>query len=502
MVSIVIVSHSPDLAQGIYALATQMTQGKVQIATAAGVDDAQNPLGTDAIAIMTAVEEVYSPHGVIIFVDMGSAMLSTDMALELLDPDMVENISVCAAPIVEGVISASVAAMSGKSRAEVIAEAHQALSAKYELLNQSQYLATAGACEEEGVSSELQQQAISQEFVIRNPHGLHARPAAAIVAALGSLDAEVWLTLGDKRANAKSINSIALLGIRLGDSIQLYASGKEAQQAMGEFNALYAQNFFDELDSDSPPESIAPVVREASADGEIFGVSVCSGVASAPIYHHQIVEEKPSERAYTSFNAEFQLFVQARDAVIQDIKRYAERLNEQQLSAESEVFEAHVQMLEDPELDAELQAYLKEEINVEKAWSLVVDDLIALYQGAGSEYMQARVKDVYDIGQQILCALRGDKPVAITFAQPIIWVSADLLPSQIVQCGSEWVKGIAIEASETNSHSVIIAKALGIPMIVGAESVTRLSSSGEMAILDADEGCIMLQPTPAQLAKL
>lgn len=496
MVSIVIVSHSPDLAKGIHALAVQMTQGKVPISTAAGVDDEENPLGTDAIAIMSAIEEVYSPDGVIIFVDMGSAMLSTDMALELLDPDMVEKISVCAAPIVEGVISASVAAMSGQNTAQIIAQAHQALVAKYELLNQSEFLLGNSTLLDDETSSETQEQAVTQEFVIKNPHGLHARPAAAIIAAVSPFDADITIRCEDKKANAKSINSIALLGVKRGDIIQVTASGNEAQQALDEFSVLYQQNFLDELDQE-PQVSVSRQTRERRSDSEILGVSVCGGVASAPVFHYQRLFEKPSERAYTSFNGEFQLFVQARLLVIQDITHYAQLLSEQHLIAESEIFQAHAQMLEDPELDAELHAYLKEEINVEKAWSLVVDDLIALYQASASEYMQARVKDVRDIGQQILCVLKGHKIPPISFAKPIIWVGEDLLPSQVVQCNAQWVKGIAIEASETNSHSAIIAKALGIPMIVAAKSVMQLSTSGEMATINGDDGSILLEPTSA-----
>lgn len=102
MVGIVVVSHSRRLAEGVAELATQMTQGKVNLAIAAGVDDPENPIGTDAIAVMGAIEEVCDEQGVVVLMDLGSALLSTEMALELLDDETREKVALVAAPIVEG----------------------------------------------------------------------------------------------------------------------------------------------------------------------------------------------------------------------------------------------------------------------------------------------------------------------------------------------------------------------------------------------------------------
>ncbi|MDF5321915.1 phosphoenolpyruvate--protein phosphotransferase, partial [Vibrio parahaemolyticus] len=81
MVGIVVVSHSRRLAEGVAELATQMTQGKAKLAIAAGIDDPENPIGTDAIAVMEAIEQVQDQQGVVVLMDLGSALLSTEMAL-------------------------------------------------------------------------------------------------------------------------------------------------------------------------------------------------------------------------------------------------------------------------------------------------------------------------------------------------------------------------------------------------------------------------------------
>ena len=98
MVSIIIVSHSKRLAQGIVELATQMVQGSVKIEIAAGINDPENPIGTDTIAIIDAIEKVYCDDGVLLMVDMGSAILSAEMALEMIDPDQAEKCTYLCGP--------------------------------------------------------------------------------------------------------------------------------------------------------------------------------------------------------------------------------------------------------------------------------------------------------------------------------------------------------------------------------------------------------------------
>jgi phosphoenolpyruvate---glycerone phosphotransferase subunit DhaM len=106
-VSLVLVSHSLQLAEGVRELAAQMTQGKVRIAVAGGTADGR--LGTDANAILEAILEVRGTEGVLILVDLGSAVLSTQMAIEQL-PDGEGRVLLSNAPFVEGAVIAAVEA--------------------------------------------------------------------------------------------------------------------------------------------------------------------------------------------------------------------------------------------------------------------------------------------------------------------------------------------------------------------------------------------------------
>jgi phosphocarrier protein FPr len=105
MVSIVIVSHSASLAEGVQELANQMVQGKVPLASAGGIDDPENPIGTDAQKVYEAIKSVYSEDGVVVLMDLGSALLSAEMALEFLPPEQQENVFLSEAPLVEGALA-------------------------------------------------------------------------------------------------------------------------------------------------------------------------------------------------------------------------------------------------------------------------------------------------------------------------------------------------------------------------------------------------------------
>ena len=123
MVGIVIVSHSWKVAEGVVDLAGQMAQGFDGIKAAGGMEDGE--IGTDAARIMAAIEEVNSGDGVLILCDMGSAIMSAETAIELLDdPDI--DVRIADAPLVEGAIVAAVEAFAGESLEDVLKAAEDA----------------------------------------------------------------------------------------------------------------------------------------------------------------------------------------------------------------------------------------------------------------------------------------------------------------------------------------------------------------------------------------
>ncbi len=117
MVGILLVSHSSKIAQGTLELVEQMTKGKVRIDIAAGTAD--NRLGTDAGMIKQKIEKIHSGDGVLVLVDLGSAVMSTELAIEKLDESLRSTTLIADAPFVEGAVVAALEASFGKSLEEV-----------------------------------------------------------------------------------------------------------------------------------------------------------------------------------------------------------------------------------------------------------------------------------------------------------------------------------------------------------------------------------------------
>lgn len=123
MIGIVIVSHSEKIAQGIVELCSQMQQSPVRIEAAGGTEDER--IGTDTIRIMEAIKRADSGDGVLVLADMGSAIISTELALDLLDEDFKNRVMIADAPIVEGSIAAVIQACTGSALGEVLEVAEQ-----------------------------------------------------------------------------------------------------------------------------------------------------------------------------------------------------------------------------------------------------------------------------------------------------------------------------------------------------------------------------------------
>ncbi len=125
-VSIVIVSHSAEVAKGAADMVREMVGDEVRVAHCGG--NPEGGLGTNVPAIMEAIQSVYGPRGVALLIDLGGAETNSEMAIEMLPAEMQDRIVICNAPIVEGAVMAATEAAGGSSLAEVRATAEEFLS--------------------------------------------------------------------------------------------------------------------------------------------------------------------------------------------------------------------------------------------------------------------------------------------------------------------------------------------------------------------------------------
>nr|WP_246376819.1 HPr family phosphocarrier protein [Conyzicola lurida] len=219
------------MADAAVALALDMAGGTPpRVAVAAGAGG--GVFGTDAVAVAAAIDEVAGPDGVLVFMDLGSAVLSAGMALEFTTTDAPVRLST--APFVEGVVAGIVLAAAGASLDEADREAAGAMTAKNAQLAGPGAAPAAASLPTTG----------AVEVTLVNPLGLHARPAAAIVAALAEVDATVTVSTGSAPGvSAKSLMGLMSLGAQQGAVLRIEASGADAAVAVETIRAMAEAGF-------------------------------------------------------------------------------------------------------------------------------------------------------------------------------------------------------------------------------------------------------------------
>ncbi len=305
------------------------------------------------------------------------------------------------------------------------------------------------------------------------------------------------MRLGDKTANAKSINQVATLGVRQSNTIVITALGVDAAEALAAIQALADDNFGD-VDAGA-----AEVETAVPAPGKWSGIPASPGIAIGPVCQYRprlpnvvtrkIKDKKKQweklETAVSESRAEIK--IQHAQAVIQ-------------IGAdEAAIFEAHQLFLADPDLlEAAKQGIYEESINAEAAWNQAINATAAQYRQMDDAYMQARAADILDVGQRVLSHLMKVERPSLDLKTPSILIAADLTPSDTAKLNPKTVLGICVEVGGATSHSAILARALGIPAIVGMGGQLATLKDGQNIGLDGGVGRIWVDPTHTELEEL
>lgn len=233
MIGILLISHSAQIAQGVQALAAQMTKGQVRIAAAGGT--LEGDLGTSTDLISAAIAELQGVDAILALVDLGSAVMSAEMALELAGVPF----QLSGAPLVEGALVAAVeATRPGVTLAEIAAAAARALETKGIQADPPPAAVAAHA---------VPSNALEATLTIGNKVGLHMRPAKEFVQTATRFAASVRVRNLDRperpEGNAKSMIDVMKLGVALGQRIAVRAEGDDAAAAVEALTQLVAGNF-------------------------------------------------------------------------------------------------------------------------------------------------------------------------------------------------------------------------------------------------------------------
>ncbi|HTX69538.1 MAG TPA: phosphoenolpyruvate--protein phosphotransferase [Thermoleophilia bacterium] len=541
MVGLVIVSHSVKLAEGVAELAAQMAGPGVRIGAAGGLDD-PGALGTDAARVLAAVEDVWTDDGVLVLMDLGSAVLSAELAVDLLEDDRRGKVVLSAAPLVEGTVAAAVAAGLGDPLDAVAAAARDGSAAKRAQLTSPGDAAPAGSEAGAPVAAITQGPALTAKtarVAVRNRLGLHARPAALLVRTLAAFDASVALTVpasGKGPADARSLTAVGALGVRCGDELQASASGPEAAEALDALRRLADQGFGEPDDlvavaatgrrpgpasrgSAAPvPEATEAPAPEPPAEGAVLaGVPASPGLALGPA--RALCRAGPVLPASPALapTAEWAALEAALAVTADDLRRSRASVADRGASTGAGIFDAHLLLLEDPGLlDPVREAVFSAGETAARAWAAAVERAAAAWDALDDPYQRARAADVRHVGDQVLRHLTTavGAPATTTpapkakakartddvgapdgSAAPVIVLADELSPTDVAAFAPEAVAGVACAAGGPTAHAVILARALDLPVVVGAGPSLLAVADGTQLIVDGDAGTVTVGPS-------
>lgn len=236
MIGLLIISHSAAVARGVKELADQMAKGQVKIAAAGGTHD--GALGTSTDLITAALDELQGVTAVLALVDMGSAVMSAEMALEMSGTTFL----ISGAPLVEGALVAAVEAMRPDATlAQVAAAAARALETKG--VEEPALAPVADPAPPQPAAGP----GVEATLTIFNKVGLHMRPAKEFVQTAARFSAQVRVRNLDRPerpdGNAKSMIDVMKLGVAAGQRIHVRAEGDDAQALVEALTKLVADNF-------------------------------------------------------------------------------------------------------------------------------------------------------------------------------------------------------------------------------------------------------------------
>lgn len=559
-VGIVAVSHSKPLAEAARDLALQMISGEQPpLAVAAGTAD--GGFGTDAVAVSEAIAEVENGDGTVVLVDLGSAILSAEMALEFL-PDPDARVEIVAAPFVEGLLAAVVRAATGGSVDEVAVEARGALLGKQEQLGQLPESAGADRTREvhidltaelhapKAAQSAEKIELASSTVTLINPAGLHARPAAQLAELAGELNTATGFAFtvaakhkktGDERiANLLSPLAVAALGTRAGDSVTVAATTtaqladaaqaddsrqadttvqqQRAAEAVAQLVELIASGFGEAdtatagagqvADSAAAADSTAgagPAVEQTGADRDASEPSRSTktaraiGVSSGRVTATaQRMAESVAEPPAEPAATRPDPATET-DRLREAISAVVTQLETRQVNdpEAAAIVAATAKLAADPLIPEEAAPKLAVGLTAERAVWEVLTDLAANYAEAGGQLAE-RATDVRDVRNRIVAELTGQPAPGIPEpGEPFILVARDLAPADTAVLDPQTCIGMVLGEGGPTSHTAIIARALGIAAVVDPSAYQRIAT-GDTVLVDGDSAEVLIGPSEAE----
>ena len=202
--------------------------------------------------------------------------------------------------------------------------------------------------------------------------------------------------------------------------------------------------------------------------------------------------------------AEVARFYAGREAAVEQLNSIHQRALKSLGEEKAAIFEGHLMILEDEELEEEIIDYLRSnKVNASVAASKIIDQQVEMLSEIDDEYLKERAGDIRDIGNRLIKNILGMHIVDLgDITEESILVAYDLTPSETAQLNLEKVLGFITDIGGRTSHTSIMARSLELPAIVGTNNVTARVNTGDYLILDAVNNRVYVNPTQAEIDEL
>ena len=343
-------------------------------------------------------------------------------------------------------------------------------------------------------------------FIFPLKNGFHARPASAFQELANRYASTVTVVneMSGATANGKSTLALVSTMTKEGDRCVVRIEGPDADRA-----ADAIQMFLDETlphCDDDVPAPVSPVcgrvprlLRDTAA-AVMHGIPVSAGIACAPAHlvHARTLTLPPAAAKSAGPRKERERLHHALDVLESSYRSGPARRG-----TEAEVAKAHLSIVTDVEFRTELETSIADHgMSTGQAVIRTAGRYVALLGSADSEYLRERAVDIRDVAAQIMDAAYGapEESHDAPLKKDVVVVADDLTPSQFMGLDKRRLKGLALAHAGATSHTVILARSLGIPCVIGVPDAVLHLTPGDMVVLDAVRGIVVSAPSEPVLA--
>ena len=316
---------------------------------------------------------------------------------------------------------------------------------------------------------------------IINTNGLHARPATRFAEVANKFNSKIFVrTKNKEEVNGKSIIDLLTLGAKRGTELLITADGEDKEIALDALEGLVNDGFEEDSMKMRKGIAVSPgvVIKDAFVlESEGFRIP-----------RHLIKEDEIPKEIFR--------LEEATKVAWEEIEKLEDHVSNNLGSEIGSIFATHKLMLQDKLLLSEFSKKVEEhKFSAEYAVTLVLRVYIKKFESVDDPYLAARVGDIYDIEKRLLRNLLGEKREELNnLTKEVVVVAHDLSPSQIASLDTTKVRGFVTDLGSRNSHAAIVARALGIPAVVGLETATVDVFGGDRVIIDGNRGNVIVGP--------